>query len=343
MPFREGSKWAVEAFDYIRATWPYLNDSIADGKTRHFITLTCDHGPSGCDYAERTITRGRLPAFYNPADPGRVVGHLMFHGLQDGPAVGDPRCIVCFQPGKDIVVPVDDTNACGPRCGYSLEALREHSVWSPANDARRLSLLSEERETLLFYAGRINIERPTDGSGRVQVLTHAGRPRFKVINTHAVGESDRAKFRSFIVEMSASEFCYVPLGQNDGPPDRYVAAMMFGCIPVMLTAARVDLWDRNPDRYLGFKQVPMALPLGERLDWSKFSVLVPMEQVEHLHLILGNISTAQRHRLRRGMLRAWPRLLYSSIFGSYVGESGQGDAFDTLMEVMAQRAAARER
>lgn len=336
MPFKT-LDWPAQVFGYIRNHWPYLNRSIAAGQTRHFITLTCDHGPSGCDYAERQIQLGRLPHYFNPASAERVVGHLTFHGLQDGAAVGDGRCIICFQPGKDIHIPIDDTNACGPRCGYSLEALRTHSPWSPLNDADRLEMLTAERENLLFYAGRVNIERPNDGSGRVQVLAHAAAPRFKVINTHAVGESDRAKFRSFSIEMGKADFCYVPLGQNDGPPDRYVAALLFGCIPVMLKSARVDLWEDGL-RYLGHKEVPLSLPLEERLDWSRFSLLVDQLDVAHLPAILGNVTKAQLYRLRRGALRNWRKLLYTSIFGSYLEEPAEGDAFDVLMEVFAKRA-----
>jgi hypothetical protein len=52
MPFASFG-WAKEAYAYIRATWPYVNQSIAAGQTRHFIPLTCDHGPSSCDYLHR--------------------------------------------------------------------------------------------------------------------------------------------------------------------------------------------------------------------------------------------------------------------------------------------------
>ena len=75
------NEWAPEAWAYILTHWPYLNRSIAAGQTRHFITHTCDQGPSSCDYAERTLTEGKLPSFWNPADRGRVVGHLQWNGL----------------------------------------------------------------------------------------------------------------------------------------------------------------------------------------------------------------------------------------------------------------------
>ena len=73
MPYKS-TAWAPEAWEYIRAHWPYLNRSIAAGQTRHFITHTCDQGPSSCEYAERTLTEGKVPAYWNPAAKDRVVG-----------------------------------------------------------------------------------------------------------------------------------------------------------------------------------------------------------------------------------------------------------------------------
>jgi hypothetical protein len=73
MPFKSNG-WAPEAYAYIRTHWPYMNRSIAAGQTRHFITHTCDQGPSSCEYAERPLTEGKVPAFWNPAAKDRVVG-----------------------------------------------------------------------------------------------------------------------------------------------------------------------------------------------------------------------------------------------------------------------------
>ncbi len=47
------------------------------------------------------------------------------------------------------------------------------------------------------------------------------------------------------------------MGQNGGDTDRYVAAIMFGCIPVMLNSSHHE------------KAVPHALPLEEVLHWEK--------------------------------------------------------------------------
>ncbi len=54
-----------------------------------------------------------------------------------------------------------------------------------------------------------------------------------------------------------ADFCYSPMGQNGGDTDRYVAAIMFGCIPVMLNSSHWRI------------AVPHALPLEEVLHWER--------------------------------------------------------------------------
>ncbi len=47
------------------------------------------------------------------------------------------------------------------------------------------------------------------------------------------------------------------MGQNGGDTDRYVAALMFGCVPVMLNSSYHTA------------AVPHALPLEELLRWER--------------------------------------------------------------------------
>ena len=57
--------------------------------------------------------------------------------------------------------------------------------------------------------------------------------------------------------------------------------------------------------------------------------------------LLGNVTRAQRRRMRGVMARIWKRFLWSSIYGSYLGEErAGGDAFETLMDVFRTRVAA---
>ncbi len=95
MPFRSHN-WTSEAYQLIRNNWPYLNASILVGQTRHFITLTGDHGPGSCGYADTQLftLQSELPGWWNPANPSRVVGHIMLNGRRDGAGTG---CFNCFQ------------------------------------------------------------------------------------------------------------------------------------------------------------------------------------------------------------------------------------------------------
>ena len=336
MPFA-AHNWTDQAYDLIRTKWPYLNRSIIASQTRHFITHTCDQGPGSCNYANRDFMRiGGLPRWWNPADPHRVIGHLQWNGRRDGADAGMQDCLVCFQHGKDVQL-VTGQNTCGPLCGYNQSQLRAWSMWSPevTEEAKRAHAA---RKHVLFYGGRIHAARGDgDSSGRAQILNHVSRPGWHIVNTmgddpeHPLPVEVRSSYKSFAEEMSSAEFCYSPLGQFEGDTDRYVASIMFGCIPVMLKTA-----------IMGPNRVPMAQPCEERLDWSTFSVMVDVDDVPgRLPDILGNVTRAQRRRMRGVMARIWKRFLWSSIYGSYLGEErAGGDAFETLMDVFRTRVAA---
>ena len=96
-----------------------------------------------------------------------------------------------------------------------------------------------------------------------------------------------------------------------------------GCIPVMLTET--------------LDGVKIAQPLEERLKWDSFSVQVRLDEIPRLHKILGAISPARRVRMRVMMSRNWQRFLYTNMYGSYLGESGEMDAFETMIEVLRGR------
>lgn len=85
--------------------------------------------------------------------------------------------------------------------------------------------------------------------------------------------------------------------------------------------------------------IPMAAPLDERLDWRSFALLVSLDEVPRLHDVLAAVSPARRRRMRRALSKVWPRFLYTQLYGSYLGEDGREDAFETLVQVMRRRVA----
>lgn len=67
--------------------------------------------------------------------------------------------------------------------------------------------------------------------------------------------------------LQSTDFCYTPLGQNGGDPDRYGAAIMFGCLPVMLNSSEYQLPRVR-------RAIPNALPLEEVLPWHTFATIM---------------------------------------------------------------------
>ena len=329
---------------------------MESGFVNHFITLTCDHGPGDCEYMERPLMRSspRAPSWWNAADPGRAVGFIMWNGMRDGPDAGQQECLVCFQRGKDIQMATAE-NVCGPLCGYSRQVLANTSVWanstlpapqrgeSLAKHAALMQFLhpkaAQDRKNVMFYGGNIHVSNgERDNSGRAQMWMHHGNRSGWVIHNTFVQNTDvasplRQKI-SFAEQMSDSMFCYSPLGQFGGDTDRYIPAMLFGCIPVMLASL-----SPNSGR-AGGRHVPMALPLEEHPavgGWTDFAILVDMDDLGSLHHRLAALSAADIRRLRAGLARVWRRFLWTGLYGSYLGEGPDQDAFETLVGVFRQR------
>ena len=106
------------------------------------------------------------------------------------------------------------------------------------------------------------------------------------------------------------------------------AAILFGCIPVMLVSTIKE-----------GRRVPIGLPLEEHPDihWRSFAVLLELEDMPRLPEILARVTRADLRRMRHEMRKVWPRLLYTSFFGSYLGEDGTNDAFESFMTVLRWR------
>ena len=128
--------------------------------------------------------------------------------------------------------------------------------------------------------------------------------------------------------MANSDFCFVPLGQAEGDSDRYVPALLYGCIPVFSTLGE-------------------GLPFDDLIKWSDFSLILPngAHDPPKLHQHLRNVSDSQLVSMRTAMASAWPRILWTSAMAwngrngprSYLGESASGDAFHALISVLRKR------
>ena len=145
--------------------------------------------------------------------------------------------------------------------------------------------------------------------------------------------------------MSSSDFCYSPLGQLDGDSDRYLPAILYGCVPIFVSRDRTQV---------------ESGPYAEAIAWREVALHVTREELTTLHDRLQAISHERLLAMRRAMAVVWPRLLWSrakptfprpsrharpgSQFWPYLTETPeQPDAFSTLLEQLRGRLDREER
>ena len=198
-----------------------------------------------------------------------------------------------------------------------------------------------DRGSLVFFGGNADVATAFgDLSQRSQLfLLHGNRTRWRLHNTFNRDiEAQRARRINMADAFSDAVFCYVPMGQSLGQQDRYVAAALFGCIPIMLQSIQNNaLYETNMSVVLPFERHPAVR-------WEAFAVLVHSWELPRLHEALEALSPRELRHMRSELARVWPRLLWSrfvhpSAGGGYLGEHGDGDAFETLMSVLRYRLA----
>ena len=114
----------------------------------------------------------------------------------------------------------------------------------------------------------------------------------------------------------------MPLGQSDGDSDRYLPALLYGCVPVFASGKAE------------------AKPFEEVIRWEDFSLDLPggPAQVKGLHQFLSKVDDTRLYAMRRAMAAVWPKMLWTSVSGStYLGEPKSSDAFATLIATLAKR------
>ena len=321
--------------DWVRAHHPWWNETRSTGQARHLMMTTHDLGAAEMYWRldQGHAGKGTIDPEYDPISVNRTICYLQYHGLMDG---GGSRmgCGVCFQQGKDIML-MKGEGVCGPMCGFSLEDLRNTSVWGSrgkwSGNSTGASDIDKRRDRLLYFtgsAGKIPVKEDGTGRGSLYHFYHNdSRVRVAINGIYP----RRVKNHE---EMLSSDFCYSPLGVRQGCTDRYIPSVLMGCVPVLMNSTCPG----NNCR-ISFGH---ALPLEEVIDWSKFSTLADEYQLDKLAEQLECL-TPRLKEMRMEMGKVWEQVLWTKTSlshvrpGPYLGESGANDFFNTLMRVLASR------
>lgn len=356
----------LPALRWLKRALPFWNASVREGRARHVVVVGHEEG-----WAEVWQLLGRWLAGngdhanhlhgwddLHPASASRQIASIQLSGLSDYAAPGGARpirgvspgapCRVCFQPGKDVMVPgypgvmdyPDDEGL--PAFAYLFEGQPSVPRRARLSDCQRIAtarpylrggkqLAPRHLSPRVFFSGAVQTKTRGPGlyepSRLLLYLCHKNRSKeqdFIVRQTESVTVSVSPWEVERPVDpmplLRHASMCVVPEGKIGSYGHRSLMALMMGCVP-LLTKERYS--------FNFFHEV---------LEWRNLSVHVPPMRVPELARLLDEADAHQHvEAMRRAATPLRRRLLWASIYGSChlgEGEGGDLDAFDTLMEVL---------
>jgi len=347
----------------VKRALPHWNASVREGMPRHVIVVGHEEG-----WAEVWQLLGRWMAGngdhanhrhgwddVHPASATRQIASIQLSGMSDYVAHNATRpirgvssnapCRVCFQPGKDVMVPgypgiMDYPDDDGlPAYLYLFDSGSGGS--KPRNDASDCERIAHA-QPYLPGGKRLSPRRLTPRvffSGAVQTKTRGpGLYEPSRLVLYACHKNASANRRIFIRQTESvtvsvnpweietpidpmdflrhASFCIVPEGKIGSYGHRSLIALMMGCVP-LITKERFS--------FNFFHEV---------IDWARLALHVPPAEIPRL---IEALDATDAEVMREAAIDSRRRLLWASIYGSChlaEGEGGMHDAFDTLMQVM---------
>ena len=275
-----------------------------------------------------------LPDEFNPASHKRRYILVQWNGLADGADSGQGFCNNCMQSGRDIQMPTAEMT-CGIKCNsYSVDFKKTKLmyVWPKKGVQSMLTSMQyvgswEPRRYVVTYTGRVPPDRAIDDdiSGRFWFASlYLNRSDWFVRSTYNYVTNTHSPVDTPIIElMRNSTFCYSPLGGQGGDTDRYIPALFAGCIPIMLKNVRAyGLLHR------------MIQPYEDLIQWDKIAVLIDYDDIPRLPELLSRVNVKSK---RAHFVFFWHRLLYTTYYGAYFGETGRNDGLETFVKILKTR------
>ena len=241
----------------------------------HFLMLPCDHGPGDSMFNQSALSENMPASKVTPATRAvhpnsgadRQLRYMMVSGDQHSAR---------FRPGHDLRLPV-------------------HMKEPMPQPVLRLEVPPPRRELLFFWGGASRKGGPRDI--RRKLWKHqANTTGFYVpISTfgNQIPPNSRTSSVRFDHWMPRSVFCGSPPGWDGGDSNRYLPALVHGCIPVFLLEGE-------------------AMPFEETVDWTSSAVRVRRENIKTLDRILRAIPPWRVKQMQRALPRTLARLTYQA-------------------------------
>ena len=253
----------------------------------HFLMSPCDHGPMDCMFEgdQRKVANfTALGRLIHPLSRQRKLRFLMVSGSRQ-----DAR----FNPKLDVRIPTNVHTF-----------LRAHSRQRAGRRANNFTF---------YWSGSVRME-----GIRADLLRYfEHEPGFYVRNTLTAGS------KPYHVYMPTSRFCGSPPGWSGGDSDRYLPALVFGCIPVFFLDDEV-------------------LPFEEVINWDDVALRLTRKQIPSLGRILNAVTRERAELMQRNGPRVLDALRYTRgsrrILGSAnLGANSTGAAMSLLQTLDVQQ------